>query len=445
MRAPTYLAYLFVASAAAAGCSGPRPATDAGADAGPPAIRTTPPNAPMEDDPNFQVTARRWLMAGDPLTPRDALVDVVVTAPAGTRVVDAWIDATPGVRLEARADGTFHVSLDAPAAGDHTLLLAADGSATAFAARPLHVSAALYSVVSVDWDDSDPGTPNLTRMETLRAHHAHLAYTQFLGPYVLTDPATTPARKQELLAWVLRQRTAGDEIGLHIHPRCSFVDTTTVPCRAMPSCVYPEGDPTGYTVILAAYTTDEQTTLFQASADLFVRNGLARPVSFRAGGWTAGLNTLDALQRAGYTVDSSALPPESIQHAWGAYELGRWTTMNWTGITPTSQPYHPSRSNIVAPDPAPAFSVLEVPDNGTLVDYMLGPAMITVLRQNWPDPAVSLLAPRVFQIGLHPGSYSASFHARMETALTEVDLHLYADDTGPIVYARLGDLTRVWP
>ena len=32
----------------------------------------------------------------------------------------------------------------------------------------------------------------------------------------------------------------------------------------------------------------------------------------------------------------------------------------------------------------------------------------------------------------------------MEGALKEVDAHLYADDAGPIRYARLVDLTQVW-
>ena len=55
----------------------------------------------------------------------------------------------------------------------------------------------------------------------------------------------TPERRQLLVVWVTGQRdTHGDEIGLHIHPYCNFVDTTSVPCRTEPSTVYAAGDAT---------------------------------------------------------------------------------------------------------------------------------------------------------------------------------------------------------
>lgn len=402
------------------------------------------PSTPVVNDPAFTVTARGWLMAGDGLTPRSESFEVSVAAPATTRIIDAWIDGVQIRTLERRADGVFHASLPVPAAiGEHVLLLAADRGPTAFASRPFRVSSPLYAVVSVDWDDANPPQVNLDRMDALRQHHPRLVYSQFVGPYVFTDPVTTEPRRQELVAWLRRARDAGDEMGVHIHPRCTFVGTTTVPCRSMPSTVTPTGDASGYTVIFASYTVEEQTTMLRDAAALMVRNGFATPTSFRAGGWTSQLSTLDACDRAGYTVESSAFPPDTIQRAWAGTELARWNLSNWTGITNTSQPYHPSRSNLVSATPAPNFTVLEVPDNGTLVDYMTGMAMIDVLTRNFPD-GLPLPTSRVFQVGLHPGSYSASLASRLENALNEVDLHLYANDAGPIVYARLSDLTRVW-
>lgn len=420
---------------------GPPPARDVAADL--PVAPATVPAAPDADDPRFEVTARRWLMAGDALTPRDALT-VAVVAPAEVRLVDAWVDGAWAAALARGADGAFRATLPLPPIGEHRLLLAADRGPAAFAARPLHVSAALYAVVSVDWDSADPPQGNLGRMEQLRGAHPRLRYTQFVGPYLFTDPATGAERRQALVDWLRRQRAAGDELGVHIHPRCTFVDTTGVACRATPSYRDPEGDPTGYTVVLASYSAAEQATMLRAAADLMTRNGFERPTSFRAGGWTTQLSTLEACDQAGYLVESSAFPPETIQASWGSRELGRWNLMNWTGITPTSQPYHPSRARLVADEPPPTFRVLEVPDNGCLVDYMLGSAMIRVLRQNWPDD-VALARPTVFQVGLHPESYDFNYHGRLDTALREVDRHLHADDAGPVVYARLTELAPVWP
>jgi hypothetical protein len=121
-----------------------------------------------------------------------------------------------------------------------------------------------------------------------------------------------------------------------------------------------------------------------------------------------------------------------------------WTLANWAGITETSQPYYPSTTNLVAADPAPDSSLLEVPDNGCLVDYMNGKAMVAVFNQNWPDK-LALPAPRVFQVGMHPPDFYGLFLSFMEIALTEVDKHLYTDDAGPVRYARLIDLKKVWP
>ncbi len=442
--------FLLLASALALGCATPPAATDAATparDAAPvDAAPRTAPKEPAEGaDAAYQITARRWLMAGDALTPRDTTFAVSVVAPTGVRTIRAWLDGVDAGPLTRDASGTFRATIAAPSAvGEHRVLFAADDASTAFAARAVTVSAALYAVVSVDWDSSNPPQANLTWMERLRTEHPRLRYSQFVGPYVFTDPATTAARKAELVAWITRQRALGDELGVHIHPRCSFVDTTSVRCKSTPSYSMPDGDPTGYTVNFSSYTADEQATLLRAAAERMVQNGFARPTSFRAGGWTAQLSTMEALERAGYLVESSAFPPENIQASWGAYELGRWNLRNWAGITATSQPYHPSRTHLVSAEPPPTSPVLEVPDNGCLVDYMLGSVMIRVLRDNWPDGG-PLARPTVYQVGLHPESFASGYHARLHTALTEVDRHLYAADEGPIVYARLTELAPIWP
>src|SRR5262249_19723123 len=57
-----------------------------------PPLRATPPAPPGGDEPNFQINARTWLMAGDGLTPRDATWNVTLSwvgSPDGApRVVD---------------------------------------------------------------------------------------------------------------------------------------------------------------------------------------------------------------------------------------------------------------------------------------------------------------------------------------------------------------------
>jgi hypothetical protein len=427
-----------------------------GDDAGFPPPAAHPPAAPTQNASNFQWQARSWLMAGDGLTPKDQTWDVLAAVTDGASYVDLWVDDTPGQRMQKNPDGTFHLAVVAPPVGDHTVIFAADGAATALAQVPLHVSHAIYTVVSTDWDDSDNSDTNYQLMDQLRMRHPSLVMTQFFGPYVITDTVVAAARRASNIAYMkLQHDMYGDEIGVHIHPWCSFVNTTPVTCRTMPSDTMPMGDTSGYTVIFSSYTTDEQTQLLQSATDLFMQNGLGRPTSFRAGGWTADITTIEACTRAGYTVESSAFPPQTIQSAWPGTLFAMWTLEHWSMITQTSQPYYPSMMDIQNPMPLPEYPVLEVPDNGTLTDYMSAQAMIDVLGKNWAGSTLdtssnppkvdggAVLVPTIFQIGFHPPSFFQAYYARLDPALGEVDRHLYKDDAGPISYARLVDLKKV--
>jgi hypothetical protein len=256
----------------------------------------------------------------------------------------------------------------------------------------------------------------------------------------------TAARKQRLVDWVTNLRdTEGDEIGLHVHPYCNFIRTAGVTCRTAPSFAYASGDTTGYTVILASYTQAELEKIFARAAELFEQNGLGRPTSFRAGGWTASVGVLKALATAGHVADTSACNwarLEEWQNHAGA-DLYAWNQEHWASIDATSQPYYPSTTDLLA-DAAPHLSVLEVPDNGLLVDYVSGAEMIEMLDQNWPGRG-ALDAAVVYSIGYHPPNFSETYFARIDQALTEIDKHLASAGTGPIVYARLSDMTKVFP
>ena len=114
---------------------------------------------------------------------------------------------------------------------EHEVVLAADGAEVGFAAFPLVRTHPLYVVVSTDWDDPDNNDHSLELQEELHTAHPALLLTHFVGPYSFTDPSVSADRRALLAGWVKRMRdTYGDEIGLHIHPRCSFIDTTGVTC-----------------------------------------------------------------------------------------------------------------------------------------------------------------------------------------------------------------------
>lgn len=416
---------------------------------GHPPPRITPPTAPTVNDPSFTIQgARTWYLIPNELTAGDDPLQLQVEAPEGTAFVDAWIDDRAGVRLRRKAQQhSLAAQLEALTPGEHQLLLAADGSETAFARLELIRSHPLYVVVTNDWDDPDNPDATLERQERLHADHPELRLTHFVGPYTFTDPSVSESRASHLVSWLKRMRDDhGDEIGLHIHPYCSFVQTTSVPCRSKPSFSTASGDPTGYTVMLSSYSESETSTLLQASNSLFVARGLGRPTSFRAGGWTAEIHTLRALAKQGFVADGSGCNWARLEE-WKGYAtstLYDWNKQNWSTIGDTSQPYYPDDGDILKPaSPGqPHVPLLEVPDNGLLVDYVTAQEMVEVFEANWPGGA--LAQPRVYSIGYHPPNFSEIYLQRMDGALDHVDHFLHSNDAGPVVYATMSEMGRVW-
>ena len=414
-----------------------------------------PPAAPAHStggkaDGAFTVSGLpKWSLIGNALTPGQDRATLAIAGQTAAERVDAWIDGRYAGRAQTAATGGsgLELTLDLAGlpAGVHTLLLAADGSREAFASLEFRRTHPLYVAVTNDWDDSDNPDPTLRRQERLHANHPELRITHFVGPYTFTDPEVSPSRRQLLAQWAIGQRDQfRDEIGLHIHPYCNFVERTTVPCRNQPSFAWTAGDPTGYTVVLSSYDEAQTTALVEKALELFDQNGLGQPTSFRAGGWTAELHTLSALANLGFVADSSAANWRRLEEWKDDREaiLYPWNQEHWIAIDETSQPYYPSATDILEATP-PALSLVEVPDNGALVDYVSGEELIEMFGANWPERA-PLDHPVAYVIGYHPPNFSESFLQRMDTALTHIDGFLASAGAGPVVYATLSELPLVW-
>jgi hypothetical protein len=411
-------------------------------------IPDQPPGAPSKaDETGFTIDGlKSWYLVGNQLTPGDDLLEVSIETSRPVEVIDLWLDRQFAARGHASGGrALLAVDISALGPGEHEILLAADGAEFAFAQRFIRRSHPLYVVVSNDWDNADNPDATLERQERLHARHPALLLTHFVGPYTFTDPAVSPARRQFLVDWVtgLRDRE-GDEIGLHIHPWCHFVASAGVTCQTANSFARATGDATGYTIFLGSYSQEEFTALLEHAIDLFQAAGLGRPTSFRAGGWTLEPPTMRALAATGFRADTSAANWARMEE-WAdnpGATLFQWNRDHWNPIDETSQPYYPSQDDLLSAD-SPRVAVLEVPDNGLLVDYVSGGEMIEMFQTNLGSGVLE--SPRVYSIGYHPPNFSESFFARMDQALGEIDRHLAADDLGPAVYARLSDLVEVWP
>jgi hypothetical protein len=408
--------------------------------AGPPA-----PTVPSDIDSEAHLIALQvWYLVGNALTPGDDTLALAVAPPAGASGVELWIDGVWAGAWDAGAEQLIDADLGALEPGEHSLLLAASGEDQAFAAYDIVRSHPYYVLVTNDWDRSYKEESWLERQEELHANHPAMKMTHFVGPYTFTDPEVSAEHAAALVAW-LQGMVADfdDEIGLHVHPYCNFVETTSVPCRHEPSFAY-VSDETGYTVELSAYSLDEATTLFEEALALFEANDLGTPTSFRAGGWTAAEHTLQALADTGFLVDTSGANWARLEEWEGREDGGlyEWNQEHWACIDDTSQPYHPSQDQACS-SVAPQLSLLEVPDNGALVDYVDVYEIIEIFEANWPGGA--LLEPRAYVTGYHPCSYDYIFAIALNGGLDHVDGFLAQDDNGPVVYETMSNMALVWP
>src|SRR5262245_37835809 len=205
-----------------------------GCTSGPPDPRVEPPTPPVENDFGYQVSMPAWRLVGDALTPAQNQLAISIHAPDDIEYIDVWIGPRPGVRLSFDdATGNFTGTFDVAdlAIGTYDVLFASNSRTDAFAKLPLNRSSAYYVLMTTDWDFSDPSQQAQMRQDMMHVRHPELLITHFVGPYTYTDPLVTEQRRTELTTWLTTLRdTFGDEIGLHIHPYCNFVEDAGLTC-----------------------------------------------------------------------------------------------------------------------------------------------------------------------------------------------------------------------
>ncbi|MBV8756284.1 MAG: hypothetical protein JO257_03345 [Deltaproteobacteria bacterium] len=410
-----------------------------------PAPNADRPSEPDQNDPSFTVQgAKSWYLIGDGVTPDEDTMTVMITAPAHTSFVDAYVGDHKPVRMHAQ-DGGFAMQVSiADITGDTDVVFSANGSSSAFASVPFHRSSPYYVLVSTDYDFSDPSDSATQSMDLLHANHPGLRITHFWAPYTYTDPMVTAQRADQLTQWILKQKTMfNDEIGLHIHPYCNFVQDAGVTCITNASDVNADGnDLSGYTIRLEVYQRDPMATLLQHAFDIFQTHGLGHPQTFRAGGWTADLNTFLALNDKGFIADTSALNWARIEE-WQGHNIYDWTMAHWSAINDTSQPYMPTTTDVLGAAGTP-LNMLEVPDNGVMIDYVTTMEMTGIFDANW-DPGKALAKPKTLMMGFHPSDqFAFRDYARVNDSLKYIDMHLASKDLGPVVYTTLSDVTPVF-
>lgn len=407
------------------------------------------PADPQQNNAAFVVSGvPRYLLAGDPRTPATADFSLRVTPPSGTTAMDLWLDDAEAVPF-TKDGADFVVNVDALPIelGKHSLMLATHGAKNGFFKADFFKGHALYVIISTDWDFSDVDDRVLMHHDELHIAHPELKITHLLAPYTFTDPAVSQTRRDFIVKWAKSMRdTYGDEIGLHIHPYCNFVEAAGVTCKTEPSVAYPAGDPTGYTVRLGAYSREEWKTMFAKAKELWNAVGYGEPTSFRAGAWTLETHVAQALVDSGFVVDSSANNWEMMDE-WIGYDIYEFNKTQWASIGATSQPYSPTEDSIVAGGSGPELGLLEVPDNGIMVDYWAVPEMQEIFDANWNWDIGALTTPTQVSTGFHPATtqaYDPDEFKRLDLFFTYADQFLASKKEGPVVYIDMTEATQIW-
>jgi len=267
----------------------------------------------------------------------------------------------------------------------------------------------LLLVVSTDWEGRDLKLQNLAAMKNFRRDFPEVKIIQFLNAAYFTKPDADATQVRSLMNSVLQP---GDELGLHIHGWKTLFEASNVTFRSSPTawgnelqnCDYD----CGHEVAINAYTGPEMRKVIHYSVDTLNAQGFGRATSFRAGAWMGDKQILDALTDEGFKMDSSEVPPELLQSAIEQYPFWSWIENLWKGVDTSVQPHViNTRSG----------SLLEVPDNGALADYMTSDQMLEIFKSEAfalaRDPSHDVYV----QIGFHEET-AAIYLPRVSAAIT---------------------------
>ena len=94
--------------------------------------------------------------------------------------------------------------------------------------------------------------------------------------------------------------------------------------------------------------------------------------------------------------------------------------------------------------PGANLRMLEVPDNGVMIDYVSLEEMTGLFDANWDGQP--LAGAKTLMMGFHPANgFSVSEYGRVDNFLKYADMHLGSAGTGPVVYTTLSQVSAVYP
>lgn len=398
----------------------------------------TPTKAPKVAE-IIGVINKQWFLIADNLAPADQVLEfkIVVNGEdksfTETKYLIPEIDMVGLVTQTGDNSYQARVKTDGFKPGEYSIVARftdSDGLIIESTPNQFFVSYPVYVAWTFDWEGYDVADKHLTNITDISQKY-NVPITHFYNPAIMVSSKISSSRKAYLTDWVIdRYENSNDAIALHLHMFPEMVAAAGVTPIADP-IRWGDARNDGYDVITGQYSVGDMVKMLTWSRDQFAANGLPTPTIFRAGGWYASMNTLQALELSGFTADSSGRTP----YSFGTNKLeGFWQ------LSATTQPYQPNRNDQNS-SAAPNLKIMEFPNNGGDSWSYSAAEMISRFDENYAGGVAT--DPRLVTYVSHPEWFDRD-DPKMRAVFDYLADKTYVSGSGPVVYITLADAQNVW-
>ncbi len=290
------------------------------------------------------------------------------------------------------------------------------------------ISEPIYISWTIDWEGYNENPDYLSQMAEITEKY-DVPLTHFFNPRIYITESVTQAQRDYMTDWVKNRRDElGEAIGLHLHMHKDMVADAGVEPKDAPRWGrYKDAD--GQDVLTTEYSYEEVKKIIGWGIDKFEENGLGTPKMYRAGGWMADMDVLNALEDYNFWLDTSGRKKDS----W-------WSSFPYWNLESTTQPYLISESDQNS-SKAPNLNLWEFPNNGGDTTAFEAEASIRKLKDNYSGGIVE--EKKLVTFLSHPRFFNVDA-PRMETILEYLESFRDDNDSGPVVFITLEEAYEIW-
>lgn len=333
-------------------------------------------------------------------------------------------DSATKRKIEISNDESY-INLSELKSGTHSIFLVNKNAETVTRSNTIkvNISNPIYVAWTLDWEGIDPKQEYLDMIADISSEYS-IKLTHFFNPRILINSSISQLRKRELVEWVKKRNVNfGEEIAMHMHMHFDLVEEAGVKAKYNAK-TWDKGS-SGFDVPATEYSYDEYLKMLKWGLEKLKENGIDNIIGYRAGGWFANLETLRAIQDAGFKYDSSARP---------SFQLGQNKLSQEWDLSSNAQPYLISKTNQNRTG-SDNFNLLEIPNNGLDSYWSTADDMIQAFYDNY-TPGTTADFSRIIVYLSHPEWFNID-DPKLRELFDEVNNYRSDLDKGPVKFVTL--------